>query len=187
MLIDVTLPVTPEMREAANAIELSSRTGHLGTHFDVMNKTFPLEYLKLDAVVFDVSGAGDREIQPDDFAIDEVGEKMFAAFYSGAIDKLGYGSREYFLEHPQLSVAVLDALLDRKAAIIGIDFAGVRRGSEHSPMDQKCADRGAFVIENLCGLDKILRGGASARFLANTYPVNFLGMSGLPCRVVAEM
>ena len=29
-------------------------TGHLGTHFDVMNREFPLEYIRRQAVVFDV-------------------------------------------------------------------------------------------------------------------------------------
>ena len=35
--------------------------GHLGTHFDVMNKEFPLEYTKRRAIVFDVSDVGDRK------------------------------------------------------------------------------------------------------------------------------
>lgn len=53
--------------------------------------------------------------------------------------------------------------------------------------DQYCADRDVFVIENLCNLNKVLNQKRSAEFTVNTYPINFADMSGLPCRVVAEM
>ena len=77
--------------------------------------------------------------------------------------------------------------MDKKVSIIGVDFAGVRRGAEHTPKDQYCVDRGVFIIENLCNLDKILRGKNQEIFTVNTYPVNFEGMSGLPCRVAGEI
>ena len=72
-------------------------------------------------------------------------------------------------------------------SIIGVDCAGVRRGGEHTPKDQYCADRGVFIIENLCNLGELLGGEKTARFVARTFPVNFDGMTGLPCRVVAEV
>lgn len=75
-------------------------------------------------------------------------------------------------------------LLEKRISIIGIDFAGVRRGKEHTLMDQRCADKGIFVVENLCNLGKILAVGDT--FTANTYPMNYADMTGLPCRVVAE-
>ena len=65
------------------------------------------------------------------------------------------------------------------------EFAGVRRGKEHTLMDQYCADRGAFVIENLCNLGAVAAEGAL--FTAHTYPMNYAEMTGLPCRVVAEI
>jgi len=65
-------------------------------------------------------------------------------------------------------------------------FAGVRRGREHTPKDQELADTGVFVIENLCNLAAILDGKESETFIANTYPVNYTDMTGLPCRVVDE-
>ena len=43
-----------------------------------------------------------------------------------------------------------------KISMIGVDFAGIRRGKEHTPKDQYCADRGVFVVENLCGLSRLL-------------------------------
>ena len=110
---------------------------------------------------------------------------MFVAFYSGFAEDPGYGSREYFLDHPQLSDTLIDALVAKGVSIIGLDFAGVRRGREHTPKDQFCADHGVFVVENLYNLKAVLNAGG--RFTAHTYPMNYAEMSGLPCRVVAEV
>lgn len=89
----------------------------------------------------------------------------------------------YFTEHPQVSNALIDALLDIGVSMIGVDFAGVRRGKEHSPKDQYCADRGVFIIENLCNLKAVPMGEC----IMNTYPTNYAEMTGLPCRIVAEI
>lgn len=188
MRYDLTLLVTPAMTKDARANLDTALFGHLGTHFDVMDKPFPLDYLRRDAVVFDVSGAPqDRDIGAEDIDLDRVGPAMFVAFYTGFMDREPYGTSAYFKTHPQLAVALIDALLDRQVSIIGIDFAGVRRGAEHTPMDQACADRGTFVVENLTGLSALLNGRPNAAFVANTYPMHFAGMTGLPCRVVAEV
>ena len=56
---------------------------------------------------------------------------------------------------------------------------------EHTPMDQYCADRGVFIIENLCNLSGVLKNGNT--FIANTYPMNYAEMTGLPCRVVVDI
>lgn len=187
MFIDITLLVTPEMVEAAHGNEQKSFSGHLGTHFDVMNKEFPLDYLKRKAIVFDVSLIKDREISSGDVDLGLVKEGMFVAFSTGFIEEVGYGGKVYFTEHPQLSNELIDELLVKKISIIGVDFAGLRRGAEHTPKDQYCADRGVFVIENLCNLGAILQGKGSACFTANTYPIKYAAMTGLPCRVVAEV
>lgn len=110
---------------------------------------------------------------------------MFVCFYTGFIEDEGYGTKKYFTEHPQLSNGLLEALLQKKVSIIGVDFAGVRRGKEHTPMDQYCADHGVFIIENLCNLCSVLKNGNT--FIVNTYPMNYAEMTGLPCRVVADI
>ena len=157
--------------------------GHLGTHFDVMNKEFPLEFVKREGLVFNVRDIREREVLSGDIDV----SNMFVAFYTGFIDDEGYGTKKYFTEHPELSNELIDKLLDKKVSIIGVAFAGVRRGAENNPKDQYCADRGVLIIENLCNLDKILRGKNQEIFTVNTYPVNFECMSGLPCRVVGEI
>ncbi len=180
MLYDLTLQITPKMAKTAENNEKKALVGHLGTHFDVMDKTFPLEYTRRQGVCFDVRGL--EEIEVSDVDLTQLEAGMFVAFYSGFIDQEGYGSQRYFKEHPQLSHPLIDALLSKGVSIIGVDFAGVRRGKAHTPADQKCADQGAFVVENLWGLEAV----CGKMFTAHTYPMNYAEISGLPCRVVAE-
>lgn len=187
MYIDLTVKVTRTFLDEAFTTEITLPFGHLGTHFDVMNKEFPLSFLQRDGIVFDVSKIEGREIDIHDIDISLVDADMFIAFHSGYIARCDYGSKQYFQEHPQLSVHLLHKLIEKGISIIGIDFAGVRRGKEHTPMDQYCADRGVFIVENLCNLNQILDGRENNTFIANTYPLNFEGMTGLPCRVVAQL
>lgn len=187
MYVDLTVPVTPAMRKEADAHESKVRFGHIGTHFDAMDKVFPLDYLRTEAVVFDVADVRGRDITADDVDMSQVRAKAFAIFRTGFIEQEGYGGKRYFTEHPQLATALIDSLLGKGIAMIGVDFAGIRRAGEHTPIDQYCADRGVFVVENLCNLATILGGARQATCTVNTYPLNFLGVTGLPCRVVAEV
>ena len=182
MLIDITLKITPKMTKDAQGNLKKALVGHLGTHFDVMNKEFPLDYVRRQAIVFDVSSVNDRDIEIADIDLDVVESDMFVAFHTGFIDQVEYGSKEYFASHPALSVELIDALLVKGVSIIGVDCAGVRNGKEHTPMDQHCADHGVFIVENLCNLDKVI-----GKCVINTYPMNYAEMTGLPCRVVAEV
>ena len=187
MLVDLSVKVSRTASGNALDNEKMVSFGHMGTHFDLMNKEFPLEFVKREGLVFNVRDMKEREILPGDIDMSLVKENMFVAFYTGFIEDEGYGTKKYFTEHQELSNELIDMLLDKKVSIIGVDFAGVRRGVEHTPKDQYCADRGVFIIENLCNLNKILNGKKHETFTVNTYPVNFEGMSGLPCRVVGEI
>jgi len=187
MLIDLSVKVSKFTRKEAVDHEKMVSFGHLGTHFDVMNKEFPLSYTKRKGIVFDASKFIGEDISLNEGDLSMVRKDMFVAFYSGFIDKVGYGTKPYFKEHPQLSNELIDQLLGKGISIIGVDFAGVRRGKDHTPKDQYCADKGVFIVENLCRLDQVLRGKKFNNFVANTYPINFEGMTGLPCRVVAEI
>ena len=187
MMIDLSVRVDLRTAGEAQANLDKARSGHLGTHFDVMDKEFPPEYMEREAIVFDVSSIGtSREIGIEDIDLSVVPEGSFVAFYSGYIEQVAYGTKDYFKSHPCLSMNLIEALLDRHVAIIAIDFAGARNGKEHTPTDQLCADRGTFIVENVCNLAAVLNGKKMARFVAGTYPVNYVGTTGLPCRVVAR-
>ena len=185
MNIDITLKITPRLMKDHEANVNKSLVGHLGTHFDVMDKGFPLEYTQRKGIVFDVASIRGRDIEAADIDLDKVEPDMFVAFRTGFIDEEPYGTVRYFKEHPQLSQELIDALLAKKVSIIALDCAGIRRGAEHVPADQRCADVGVFVIENLCCLEKVLIEGG--RFTAHTYPMRYEGITGLPCRVIAEV
>ena len=183
MLIDLTLRVTPELRQDAEKNEKMVFSGHLGTHFDVMDKEFPLEYSCRKGIVFDVSGA-EGEIALSEKELDRIREEAFVLFYTGFIGKEGYGTETYTHHHPQLSRELITQLLEKRVSLIVIDFAGVRRGKEHGEADRRCADQGTFIIENLCNLKELLP--LEDGFTVRTFPMNFAGLSGLPCRVIAE-
>ena len=188
MFIDITLEITARMMKGES--EAKAPLGHMGTHFDVMHKEFPLAYTRREGIVFDVSRGNvawgnARDIDVCDVDLTAVGKDMFVIFHTGFIEEVGYAEPGYFTDHPQLSDTLIDALLDKGVSLIGVDFAGIRRGKEHIPKDQYCADRNVFVIENLCNLEAVLAAGGKG--LIHTYPMRFAGMTGLPCRVIAEI
>ena len=185
MKIDITLEVTPARADIAKQNHHNLQMGHYGTHFDVMDKTFPLDYVERQGIFFDISSIWDREVTIADIDLDKVKADMFVGFYSGFIEAKGYGTKAYFGTHPCLSKALIDALLSKRISIIGVDFSGVRNGKEHNPTDQYCADRGVFIVENLCNLRAVIKAGGQGR--VSTYPVRYADMTGLPCRVVVDI
>ena len=184
MKADITLKITPKMAADAQGNERVALAGHLGTHFDVMNQEFPLEYTERPGVIFDVRNIFGRDIVPEDIDVSKIKKGAFTAFCTGYSSREPYGSHAYFSGHPQLSLDLIRLLVEKEVSIIGVDCAGVRRGKEHTPTDQYCADHGVFVVENLWGLEQLLD---SENWIIHTYPMNYAGVTGLPCRVIAEL
>ncbi|MDR0441694.1 MAG: cyclase family protein [Candidatus Accumulibacter sp.] len=193
MKIDLSVPVTQEVFDKLSAYSKTRRDGvelfgHVGTHLDLMGKDFDIDKSESAGVVFDVSAVRDREIGPEDVDWSRVREGDFVMFHTGALDDFGYGNQDYFLlEAPQLSYALIDGLMDRKAAFIGVDMGGARKVAEHRGVDEYCAERGMFIVENLANLERLSRSAEDGRFGARIYPMNLVGATGLPCRVVAEV
>lgn len=185
MLLDITLPVTPQMMGTALENTPKHLVGHIGTHFDVMEEEFPLDYTMRKGVVFDLSHLRGRDITPEDIDLNLVQADMFVAFYTNFMAEEPFGTARYFKEHPQLSDQLIDALLEKRISIIGIDCGGIRSGKEHVPTDRRCAKQGVFVVENLWDLQSVLEKGPT--FTAHTYPLRYSGVTGLPCRVVAQV
>lgn len=185
MLIDITLQITKDQLIEAMTHHNEAIVGHAGTHFDVMNKEFPLAYTERKGIVFDVRAVSNRDIDIGDVDLNQVEKDMFVAFCTGFIEKIPYGKPGYYTDHPQLSPALIDTLMEKGVSIIGLDFAGIRRTPEHIPADQRLADKGIFVIENLVNLSQLVERGG--QFTACTYPMNCTDMTGLPCRVIAKI
>ena len=181
MFVDLSLKITGELIKSSADNEKKVLSGHYGTHFDVMNREFPLDYLERKGYVFDVSGL--EEIGVDDIDTDRIKSDMFIGFHTGFIEEIGYGNARYFHEHPVLTRELIELLVARQVSIIGIDFAGVRRDEEHTPTDQYCVDNGVFIVENLCNMKEV----TGKELVVYTFPLNYGNSSGLPCRVVAKI
>jgi kynurenine formamidase len=153
-----------------------------------MGKAFDLDRSESPGIVFDVSAIKDREVAPEDVDLSKVREGDFVMFHTGALGDFGYGNRDYFLlEAPQLSFALIDGLIERKTAFIGVDMGGARKAAEHRRVDEHCAERGVFIVENLANLERLSRQAKEGRFEAHIYPLNLVDATGLPCRVIAEV
>ena len=185
--IDLSVKVAKSKWDGIFKNEKMTALGHIGTHFDVMNKEFPLENTKRCGKIVDVCSIRNRDIQIEDLRLVEINKHDFIIFYTGFLKEKSYGTRDYFKTHPQLSEELIQYLIDKQVSLIGIDAAGVRRGAEHTKTDQYCADNGIFIIENLDNLDTLLSEAGNKPFTVYTFPINFEGMTGLPCRVVAEV
>lgn len=181
MLIDVTYPLKATMI-SANTV---GGPGHLGTHFDIMDKQFPLDYSETEGLLFNVPGR--TEIGLGDVDLSRIHQGDFVLLRTAWIEEHPYDSPEYHHGHPQVSHELIQALVGKHIRLIGVDNSGLRRGPEHTPADQYCADHSVFVIENLCNLDVLLLKAGSNRFHMHTYPLNIAGLSGEPARVVAEV
>ena len=112
MLIDLTTKVTIENDAMKQAYKQQNRImamGHVGTHLDTYNKShIPLAYFKSKGIVIDVSDIGQtRDIEMKDIQEIKVEADMFVLFKTGQMKKYGYGNKDYFNLHPQLSHEVI--------------------------------------------------------------------------------
>ncbi|MFL0195352.1 cyclase family protein [Clostridium sp. WILCCON 0269] len=163
------------------------KQGYIGTHFDVMNKEFSIDKAITRGRVFDVSHIKNGEVKVNDLDLSSVKKGDFVMFYSGILKQLRYGTKEYFSTNIELSDELIDYLIDKRVNFIGIDMNGAQKPANHLRIDQHCADRGVFIIENLDNLDLMLEKASGESFTVYTFPVNMSGFSGLPCRVIAEI
>ena len=192
MKLNLSLKVEKEQLEAWGLLSQSVRpdidkAGHIGTHFDVMDKEFPLENIITKGKIFDISRITAHEVKGEDLDLSGVDQKDFVIFHSGILKKFGYGTKKYFSTYIELSDELIDDLIAKKVSFIGVDMAGAKGPKDHPRIDQYCADKGVFVIENLDNLDILVKEAEHKPFTVYTFPLNFHGFTGLPCRVVAEI
>lgn len=164
------------------------KQGHIGTHFDVMDKEFSIEKTVTKGRIFDISHIEyDRKVTAEDLDLSSVEKGDFIMFYSGILKQYGYGTKEYFATNIELSDKLIDSLIKKEISFIGIDMNGAQKPATHQYIDQYCADRGVFIIENLNNLDLLLAEVPDRPFKVYTFPVNMSGFSALPSRVIAEI
>lgn len=185
MFVDLTLPISKKHRLlewAKSQPHPSLAMGHVGTHLDTYEKKpIPLEYFKSVGVIYDLRHIA--EVKPNHLDLDSVPPKSFVFFRTGHMEQHDYGQPEYFHHHPQLSHDVINQLCAKKIRFIGVDCPGIRQGSEHEPADRLCEEHHIYVIENLINLEKISKN----QFVVYTLWLDDETMTGLPCRVIAEV
>ncbi|MDF2949035.1 cyclase family protein [Anaerospora sp.] len=192
MKIDLSFKVDKEvLEELAGSVSQAymnlEKQGHVGTHFDVRDKEFSIDKIITKGRVFNISHIKTGEVKVNDLDLSNVEKGDFVMFYSGILKQLRYGSKEYLSTYIELSNELIDYLIDKEVNFIGVDMAGAQKPATHLYIDQYCADRGIFIIENLDNLDLLLEKAFNKPFTVYTFPVNMSGFSGLPCRVIAEI
>lgn len=186
MRLDLTLQVDAGTVNAITSHQEITAFGHLGTHIDVMDQEFSLDNFKRNGKLIDVSSISEREIDIDDLKGVKIEVNDFVLFYTGFIDRVPYGTPEYFKTHPELSMQSIDLLIQKKVSLVGVDAPGLRRGPDHPKVDRRCAERNIFVVENLINLEMLSKVPKDQPITVYTLPANMTGMTGLPCRVIVE-
>lgn len=192
MKIDLSFRIKKEMLDeilstvkATN--EAAERSGHVGTHLDVMNGEFSIDNIITNGKIFDISHIKTGEVKLEDLDLSGIKENDFVLFHSGILKQYGYGTEEYFSAYIELSDELVDYLIDKKVSFIGVDMAGAKKPKDHHSIDLHCAEKGIFIIENLVNLDLLLKETPKKSFTVYTFPTNMSGFSGLACRVIADI
>lgn len=185
MILDLTTMLTPDHSMIAWAKTKENphiAMGHVGTHLDTYEKTkIPLEYFRSRGVLFQVVGIGEVTEAVIDLTKVQAGD--FVLFRTGRSEEYAYGEKEYFPNHPKLSLSLIEKLVEKQIHFIGVDCPGIREHEEHQQADRFCERHGVYVIENL----KNLSGITSETFTVYTMWLDDAQMTGLRCRVLAEM
>ncbi|WP_027624939.1 cyclase family protein [Clostridium lundense] len=128
---------------------------HIGTHIDCYN----LSNIELPSTI-DVNVIDARNLNIIDVDILDnlsIKKNSFVIFRTGYLENYGYGSEEYFNSEsmPYLTNEIIDKLLNFNVKLIGIDLSGIQHGKHHVAIDKYVENKGAYVIENICNLDKV--------------------------------
>jgi kynurenine formamidase len=201
MFIDLTLDIQSNRVKAARQIQQSAAEaelpttvarpeyqmeGHIGTHFDVMDKEFPISSFKTSGRLVDISGIRAREIEVSDLEPSKIEAGDTVIFYTGYMDEFGYESRMYWKRSAELSDAAVSYLISKQIRLIAVDAAGAQKPTKHQKVDKLCADNGIFIVENLDNVKALIAHG-NVPFTVYTAPLKRSGLTGLPCRVIAEI
>lgn len=163
-------------------ISFSCDTHNMGTHIDVMGVDVFIENERLisEGIKFDVSSITDREIKLTDLDLSLVKEGVYV-FFQTNYDKY-FEDEDKYNNHPEISMEVIEYLVDKKVNMIGIDALGLGRGRNHGLIDVYLGKHKSYTIENLANLDKIPEEG----FKVYCLPMKIEGIDGLPARILVE-
>ena len=154
----------------------------MGTHIDVMSSEVVLENERLigTGIKFDVSHIVDRPVELEDIDLSLV-EKGKFIFFQTNWDKY-FDDEERYNNHPEISMEVMEYLVEKEVNMIGIDTLGLGLGKNHGTTDVFLGKHGAYAIENLANLDQI----PEKEFKVYCLPMKIEGLDAFPTRILVE-
>ena len=155
---------------------------NMGTHIDVMSSEVILENERLigTGIKFDVSNIVDRPVELEDIDLSLV-EKGKFIFFQTNWDKY-FDEEEIYNNHPEISMEVMEYLVEKKVNMIGIDTLGLGLGKNHGTIDVFLGKHEAYAIENLANLDQI----PEKDFKVYCLPMKIEGLDAFPTRILVE-
>lgn len=156
---------------------------NMGTHIDVMGENVDLgnERLIGKGIKFDVSNITNREVKLTDLDLSQIKEGYFV-FFQTNFDKY-FNDEEKYNNHTEISIEVVEYLVDKKVNMIGIDALGIGKGKNHGIIDVFLGKKGIYAIENLTNLCKL----PNKDFTVYCMPMKIEGLDALPARLLAEV
>lgn len=155
---------------------------NMGTHIDVMGKDIVIENERLigEGIKFDVSNITDRPINLNDLDLSLVKENIYV-FFQTNWDKY-LDDEEKYANHPEISIEVMEYLVNKKVNMIGIDTLGLGLKRNHGVIDDYLAKNKIYGIENLCNFKNI----PTKDFKVYCLPIKVEGIDAQPARVLVE-
>lgn len=159
---------------------------HTGTHLDLPAHMLEDVRNAADITLEDICGrakiiyAGEKKeikVEPEHEKLIEKNDIVI--IYTG-MDK-EYGNQEYYNQHPVISEAMADLLINMEVKLLGFDMPS----PDYSPfkIHQKLFENDIFILENLCNLEKLL---GLESFKLFVFPLK-VRAEAAPCRVAAEI
>ena len=163
-------------------INFSCDVHNMGTHIDVMSSDAIIENERLisEGIKFDVSNIIDRPITLDDIDVSIIKEGVYV-FFQTNWDKY-FEDEDKYNNHPEISMEVIEYLVDKKVNMIGIDTLGLGLRRNHGIIDIYLGKHKTYAIENLTNLDQIPKEG----FKVYCLPMKIEGLDGFPARILVE-
>ncbi|MDQ7094380.1 cyclase family protein [Desulfosporosinus sp. PR] len=178
MLIDLTLKIELDINSKS-----VSDLCHYGTHYDSMYVDYDLKKCVTVGKLVTVEEIRDRQIIPEDFNSIGLNEGDFLIFRTGWLKEKTFGTEEYSKDYPELADSTINYLISKKVGLIGIDTPAIKNARDHIKADIYCGKNNLFIVENLANLELINK----EIFKVYCFPLNLQNVTGLPCRVVAEV
>lgn len=152
-----------------------------GTHIDTMSVIeIELDRLIRKGIKFDVSHIENRPIELRDLDLSMIEEGIYVFFQTNWDRYLDNEKR--YQDHPEVSIEVINYLIDKKVNMVGIDALGFGRGKNHRFIDNLFANNNIYGIENLTNLSKIPK----KDFKVYCMPIKIEKLDALPTRILVE-